>query len=129
MYHVANSRYEVYIKGSLVCIECSISTFTAPDGPPTSFDLMVINSTAIEALWELPEIGVRNGIIRGYKLFVQSMGRDIRNITISNNQTLAYIVGGLERSTPYTFSILAYTLAGDGPRSIHLTAVTLCKVQ
>ena len=87
---------------------------------------MVINSTAIEAVWELPEINLRNGIIRGYKLFVQSMGRDIRNVTITNNQTLAYIVGGLQRSTPYTFSILAYTVA-DGPRSIHLTAVTLCK--
>ena len=72
---------------------------------------------------------MRNGIIRGYKLFVQSSGRDIiRNITITNNQTLAYIVGGLERATPYTFSILAYTVA-DGPRSIHLTAVTLCEVQ
>lgn len=86
----------------------------------------MINSTAIEALWELPEIDARNGIIRGFKLFVQSMGRDIRNVTITNNQTLAYIVGGLQRSTPYTFSILAYTVA-DGPRSIHLTAVTLCK--
>jgi hypothetical protein len=89
---------------------------------------VVINSTAVEALWELPEINLRNGIIRGYKLFVQSMGRDIRNITITNNQTLVYVVGGLQRSTPYSFSILAYTVA-DGPRSIHLTAVTLCKVQ
>ena len=87
---------------------------------------MVVNSTAIEALWELPAIDVRNGIIRGYKLFVQSSGRDIRNITIPNNQTLAYIVSGLQRATLYTFSILAYTVA-DGPRSIFLTATTLCK--
>ena len=100
---------------------------TAPDGPPTSFHLVVVNGTAIEAMWELPEINVRNGIIRGYKLFIQSGSRDIRNITITNNQTLAYIVGGLERATPYTFSILAYTVA-DGPRSIHLTAATLCKL-
>ena len=99
----------------------------APDGPPTSFDLVVINSTAIEALWELPAIGVRNGIIRGYKLFVQSGGRYIRNITIPGGETLAYIVGGLERETPYTLSVLAYTVV-DGPRSIHLTAVTLCKL-
>ena len=105
----------------------SLPLSTAPDGPPTYFDLVVVNSTAIEALWELPAIGVRNGIIRGYKLFVQSSGRDIRNITIPNNETLAYIVGGLERATQYTLSVLAYTVA-DGPRSIHLTAVTLCKV-
>ena len=106
----------------------SIPVSAAPDGPPTSFNLVVINGTAIEALWELPGISVRNGIIRGYKLSIQSRSRDIRNITITNNQTLAYIVGGLERATPYTFSILAYTVA-DGPRSIHLTAVTLCEVQ
>ena len=40
---------------------------------------------------------------------------------------MAYIVGGLERATPYTFSILAYTVA-DEPRSIHLTAITLRKI-
>ena len=101
---------------------------SAPDGPPTSFHLEVINSTAIEASWELPGVNVRNGIIRGYKLFVQSGGRVVRNITIANNQTLAYIVSGLERATPDTFSILAYPVA-DGPRSIHLTAATLCKAQ
>ena len=77
-------------------------------------------------MWELPAINQRNGFIRGYRLFVQNGGRDIRNITIPNNNTLAYIVGGLERATPYTMSILAYTVA-DGPRSIHLTAITLCK--
>ena len=50
----------------------------------------------------------------------------MRNITIPNNSTLAYIVGGLERATPYAISVLAYTVA-DGPRSIYLTAITLCK--
>ena len=114
-YNYGHNYYTLYIPVS-----------AAPDGPPTSFDLVVINSTAIEALWELPGYSVRNGIIRGYKLFVQSQGRDIKNITITNNQTLAYIVGGLKRGTPYTFSILAYTVA-DGPRSIHLTAITLCE--
>ena len=102
--------------------------FPAPTGPPTSFDLVVINATAIEATWELPSLNVRNGFIRGYRLFVWSGGRSIRNITISNNGTLGYVVGGLERATPYTFSVLAYTVA-DGPRSIHLTAITLCKTR
>ena len=100
--------------------------FLAPTGPPTSFELVVINSTAIEATWELPAINLRNGFIRGYRLFVLSRGREMRNITIPNNGTLAYIVGGLERATPYTISVLAYTIA-DGPRSIYLTAITLCK--
>ena len=34
-----------------------------------------------------------------------------------------YIIGGLESRRAYTISVLAYTVA-DGPRSIHLTAVT-----
>ena len=88
---------------------------------------MALNTTAIEATWELPSLNVRNGIIRGYRLFVQTGdGRVVRNITISDDDTLGYIVGGLERATAYTFSVLAYTVA-DGPRSIYLTAVTLCK--
>ena len=87
-----------------------------------------MNSTAIEAMWNLPRINVRNGYIRGYKLFIQTRdGTTVRNITIPDNDTMAYIVGGLKRATPYTFSILAYTVA-DGPRSIHLTAVTLRKI-
>ena len=99
----------------------------APTGPPTSFDLVAINTTAIEATWELPAANLRNGFIRGYRLFVQSNGRSVRNITIPDNTTLGYIVTGLQRATPYTFSVLAYTVA-DGPRSIHLTAITLCKL-
>ena len=103
------------------------NSFLAPTGPPTSFNLVAINTTAIEAMWELPSANLRNGFIRGYKLFVTSRGMSVRNITIPNNATLGYIVGGLERATPYTFSVLAYTVA-DGPRSIHLTAITLCKL-
>lgn len=71
---------------------------------------------------------MRNGFIRGYKLFVQTRdGTTVKSITIPDNETMAYIVGGLQRATAYTFSILAFTVA-DGPRSIHLTAVTLSKV-
>ena len=104
-----------------MCIEHS-----APDGPPTSFTLEVINSTAIEAMWNLPGIYNRNGIIRGYKLLVLRGGVEIRNINITGNDTLAFIVGGLQPATAYTFSVLAYTVA-DGPKSIHLTTDTLCK--
>ena len=106
---------------------CNNIIFLAPTGPPTSFNLVAINTTAIEAMWELPSANLRNGFIRGYKLFVTSRGMSVRNITIPNNATLGYIVGGLERATPYTFSVLAYTVA-DGPKSIHLTAITLRKL-
>lgn len=45
-------------------------------------------------------------------------------INITNSYTQAYIIGGLQPRTAYSVSILAYTAAGNGPRSIHLTVLT-----
>ena len=101
-----------------------ISHHTAPDGPPSQFNIEAINETAIEALWGLPASNVRNGIIRGYRLFVQASGGDEMIMNITNSNTQAFIVGGLQSRTAYTVSILAYTAAGDGPRSIRLTTTT-----
>ena len=96
----------------------------APTGPPTNFHVVVLNSTGIEIQWNLPPYNLRNGIIRGFKLFVQPEGQGEEQVyTISNNETDEYIVGRLTPSTAYVCSILAYTIA-DGPRSIHLTVIT-----
>ena len=99
---------------------------SAPNSAPEDFHVIAINSSAIQAQWELPPLDSRNGIIRGYKLFVQlaSGGKEML-INIPNNATDVYIVGGLELATSYRFSVLAYTSVGDGPRSIHLTITTL----
>ena len=72
----------------------------------------------------MPASNVRNGIIRGYKLFVQARGGEETSMNITNNNTQAFIIGGLQPGTAYTVSILAYTAAGNGPRSIRLTTVT-----
>ena len=103
--------------------------YTAPTSAPDDFHVVVINSTAIEVEWELPPYNSRGGIIRGYRLFVQQLpvasGGQERTITIPDNTTEGYIVGGLTPATHYRFSALAYTSVGDGPRSIHLTVATL----
>ena len=96
---------------------------TEPTAPPTSFHVVVLNTTAIEVQWGLPLYQHRNGIIRGYKLFVQQQGQQERTINIVGNDTTEYIVSGLEPGTAYIVSALAYTV-GDGPRSIHLTVLT-----
>ena len=101
---------------------------TAPSGPPSQFHIEAINETAIEAQWDLPGRYERNGIIRGYRLFVLTGDLVVKVINITNNNTLVYIIGGLEPSTAYTVSMLAYTVA-DGPKSIHLTAVTRSRKQ
>lgn len=84
---------------------------------------MVLNSTAVLVEWDLPLSTLRNGIIRGYKLFVQREGGDEVTFNIKGNETDSYTVTGRQPNTAYVVSILAYTVE-DGPRSIHLTAVT-----
>jgi len=96
---------------------------TEPTGPPTAFHAVVLNSTAIEVQWNLPLFNLRNGIIRGYKLFVQRQNQEERTINIPGNRTNEYILSRLDPGTAYVVSVLAYTV-GDGPRSIHLTVIT-----
>ena len=85
----------------------------------------MLNSTAVEVQYNLPLFDLRNGIIRGYKIFVeQADGSESELVfNVTGNTSLEYIIEGLKPATPYIFSILAYTVA-DGPRSIHLTAIT-----
>ena len=113
-----------YIPLYIILIICS----PAPEGPPTNFHAIVLNRTAIEAQWDQPLLSLRNGNIRGYKLFVQPRGGSEREIDIPVNTTLgvSYIIRDLRPRTVYIISVLAYT-TGEmrGPRSIHLTAQTL----
>ena len=98
---------------------------TAPTGPPTSFHVVILNSTSVEVQYDLPLFDLRNGLIRGYKIFVEQADGKGNEVlyNISGNISFAYIIGELKPATAYVFSVLAYTVA-DGPRSIHLTAIT-----
>ena len=109
---------------SFLFLPSPFSHLTEPTGPPTSFHVVVLNTTAIEVQWNLPLFQLRNGIIRGYRLFIQQQGEEReRTINIVGNDTTEYIISGLEPGTAYIVSALAYTV-GDGPRSIHLTVST-----
>ena len=84
--------------------------------------MVVLNSTAIEVQWSPPLYDLQNGFIRGYNLFVwYPSGDNFALLTVGN--VTSYIVSGLQPSTVYAFSILAYTV-GDGPKSIRLSAQT-----
>ncbi len=85
--------------------------------------MVVLNATAILVEWDLPIPDLRNGIIRGYKVFVQPPGGDEMTFRIRGNDTNVYVVTGLQPKTAYIVSVLAYTV-GDGPRSIRLTVIT-----
>ena len=78
-------------------------------------------STSVTALWQLPPTGSRNGIIKGFKLFIKRKGSgDKPNVHLVNaSNALVYTknLTGLQESTEYELQVLAYTSAGDGPRS------------
>ena len=98
--------------------------FAAPSAPPTSFHIVVLNSTAIEFQWELPPTEFQNGIIRGYRLFIREQSSNTEKTTdVPDGNANEFIVAGLTVGTAYVCSMLAYTSA-DGPRTLFLTAST-----
>ena len=78
----------------------------------------------MEVQWNLPLLNLRNGEIRGFKIFYQESGSASESmVDVADGDAVEYIVSGLKAGTVYTFSVLAYTGA-DGPRSIHLSVST-----
>ena len=71
------------------------------------------------ASWKLPPVDLRNGIIKGFKLFyIRKSSRAPATIIITNNGTInAKDVTGLDKYTEYEFQVLAFTFVGDGPNS------------
>ena len=78
-------------------------------------------SSSVTAFWQLPPADSRNGIIRGFKLFIKRKESgdkpDVQLIDVSQNSVYTKTVTGLQESTEYEFQVLAYTSAGDGPKS------------
>lgn len=114
-----------------LCYAAQCAYSTAPSSPPTSFHVTVLSCNAIRAEWRLPIFGDRNGVIRGYVVFVQpSAGGEELAMNITGNQTTEFIIENLTPSTSYIVSVLAHTV-GNGPRTIHLTVTTnpenICK--
>ncbi|XP_068676920.1 platelet-derived growth factor receptor alpha-like isoform X1 [Montipora foliosa] len=91
-----------------------------PSKPPSGFTVTARNSTSVTASWQLPPADSRNGIIKGFKLFINSKGsddeRNVQFIDVSND-VYKRIVTGLQESTEYELQVLAYTSAGDGTNS------------
>ncbi|XP_068726479.1 uncharacterized protein [Montipora capricornis] len=89
----------------------------APSKPPSGFIVNASTSSSVTASWQLPPTDSRNGIIRGFKLFINRKGSDVQMIDVSNALVYIKTVTGLQESTEYQLQVLAYTSAGDGPKS------------
>ena len=90
---------------------------TAPEGPPTNFHVIVINSTSVEVQWDAPLRTLQNGEILGYIVFVLPDGGTERQIDFPTNSTdfdVARIIAGLTPSSTYSFSVIAYNAWWSG---------------
>lgn len=87
----------------------------------TAFHIDILNSTTVEVTWRLPYSGV-NGIVRGFKIYVDKTNGSESVIDVKGDMVQAYIITDLEQSAKYLFSMLIYTVA-DGPRGIYLPVI------
>ena len=88
----------------------------------SGFHITLLNGTAVEATWLLPRstLGV-NGIIRGFKIFIEKVNGSERVINITDVTVRSYIITDLEGFATYMFSMIIYNTVADGPQGIHLT--------
>ena len=90
-----------------------------PSKAPSNFRLTRKNSTSIAAYWNLPPPDSRNGIVKGFRLFYKkkgAAGSSENEITVDES-VRTEVVSGLKKYTEYEFQALAFTSAGNGPRS------------
>ena len=97
-------------------INCLIAV---PSQAPWNLTVTAISSTSIAVAWQLPPVDSRNGIIRGFRLYLKKKGFVglSANITITNGTIHNTEVNGLDKYTEYELQMLAFTSVGDGPRS------------
>ena len=81
--------------------------------------MAAITSTSILASWQLPQVGSRNGIITGFKLYFK--GKESNDsttiLTIESASILTKTITGLDKFSEYELQVLAFTSFGDGPKS------------
>lgn len=73
----------------------------------------------IEVKWGEVNSNLRNGVIKGYKIFYKSEAEEERFEDIDDATVFQKLLGGLFANTWYNISMVAYTKVGDGVRSNH----------
>ena len=91
---------------------------------------MAVSSTEVRLSWKPPKADEQNGDLLGYKIFYHAAaaarGRGLVEETdvVSAAHTSHSLIF-LEMYTNYSFSVLAFNPAGDGPRTDAVNAKTL----
>lgn len=107
-----------------------------PSGAPRQLQLAVVNSSTIVVRWEAPLQEQQDGRIQGYTVLYQKVDdqgnqlippaiTDMRHT--ESEDTLVLSLNDLDPATTYLIQVTAYTVKGDGPRSVPKYARTLAK--
>lgn len=94
-----------------------------PSAPPNSIKAQPVTSSSALVSWQPPPPEHLNGMLLGYKLFVQGTYTPYTiNLTINANTT-SFLLRNLSSETEYVIQILAFTTMGNGPPSSPLTFI------
>ena len=93
-------------------------SLSEPDGAPQNVTGQNTSSTSILVTWEEVQAELRNGIITGYNITYQSLTENDNGfLQASPNDHLANLTG-LKEFVEYNFSVVAFTVKGDGLPSV-----------
>ena len=97
---------------------------TAPTSPPINISVVVINSTALNASWRIPDADEHNGLLTQVEIQVLGINLDTteRKIIVSINDsndtsTQFHIIPGLEEFVNYSVILSVRNAAGLSPFS------------
>ena len=97
----------------------TILNILVPSQAPIMFTVIGTNSTTIKASWQISAGDSERGIIKGFKLLYKK--KDVvglpTTLTINGSEICTYYATGFDKNTEYEFQLLAFSHAGDGPKS------------
>jgi len=101
-----------------VC-DCVCGWCVAPGAAPLSVSGETVDSHSIRVTWSAPPSDQWNGVLAGYRVLYAEAdgGNSDGSVASVPADELSYTVRGLHEWTLYNVWVLAYTAAGDGPRS------------
>ena len=71
----------------------------------------------IEVRWDEVDSQLKNGVIKGYKIYYKSEAEEERFVDIDDATVSQKLLNNLFANTWYNISMVAYTSVGDGIRS------------
>ena len=79
----------------------------------------------IEVRWDEVDSQLKNGVIKGYKIYYKSEAEEERFVDIDDATVSQKLLNNLFANTWYNISMVAYTSVGDGIRSSYKMKKTL----